>query len=157
MAALLDDFVSLTRELNSRGIAYAVCGGWAMGIHGFLRATLDIDILILTEDLDAVMEVARSIGYDVEGLPLNFDGGKTQIRRISRIDKELKQLITLDLLLVTETYAEAWRAKRKVKWKGGDYSVVSISGMKTMKRLAGRPKDLIDLDYLEGLDNDAED
>jgi hypothetical protein len=157
MAQLLDDFRGITGELNARGVNYAVCGGWAMAIHGFLRATLDIDLLILTEDLDTVMTVARGFGYDVEGLPLNFDGGKTQIRRISRIDKESKQLITLDLLLVTESYTDALRTKRRVKWNDGEYSVVSIAGMKRMKKIAGRPKDLIDLDYLEGLDDDAED
>jgi len=51
MAGLLDEFVGITNGLNEHGIEYAVCGGWAMAVHGFLRATLDIDILILTEDL----------------------------------------------------------------------------------------------------------
>ena len=157
MAQLLDDFRRLTTKLNSRGIEYAVCGGWAMAIHGFLRATLDIDLLILTDDLEKVMSIARETGYDVDGLPLNFDGGKTQIRRISRIDKESKQLITLDLLLVTETYSDAWTARRRVIWNDGEYSVVGRAGMKLMKKIAGRPKDLIDLEYLEGLDDDAED
>ena len=128
-----------------------------MAIHGFLCATLDIDLLILTEDLDTVMAVARAVGYDVEGLPLNFDSGKTQIRRISRIDKDSKQLITLDLILVTETYADAWKTRKKVIWDGGEYSVVSKKGMERMKEIAGRPKDLIDLDYLRGLDDDPED
>ena len=101
MAQILDDFISITKELNQRGLEYAVCGGWAMAIHGFVRATMDIDLLILTEDLERTIAVARKKGFDIEELPLNFDGGNTQIRRISKIDPVSKELITLDLILVT--------------------------------------------------------
>ncbi len=39
MPTLLDEFTALTNALNERGIHYAVCGGWAMAILGFPRAT----------------------------------------------------------------------------------------------------------------------
>ena len=56
MATLLDEFTQLTETLNQRGIDYAVCGGWAMTIHGLTRATIDIDLLILAESLDEAWE-----------------------------------------------------------------------------------------------------
>ena len=154
MAGLLSEFVGITRELNDRGIDYAVCGGWAVAIHGFLRATLDIDLLILTEDLEKAFNAAREKGFYIEGLPLNFDGGKTQIRRISKIDRESKELITLDLILVTNDYKDVWEDRRMVKWDQGEYKVVSRRGLIKMKEIAKRPKDLIDLDYLRGLKQD---
>ena len=43
MAALLEEFVNVTQEFNRRGIDYAVCGGWAVNLYGFTRATGDID------------------------------------------------------------------------------------------------------------------
>jgi hypothetical protein len=156
MSALLDDFVAIVDGLNTSRINYAVCGGWAMAIHGFLRATLDIDILILAEDLDKVIRIANDRGFNIEGLPLNFDDGKTQIRRISRIDTETKQLITLDLLLVTNELAEAWERRQRVKWNRGEYWIVSREGMIVMKEMAGRDKDLLDLKYLRGLDIDED-
>ncbi len=154
MAKLLDEFIGITNLLNERHIEYAVCGGWAMAIHGFLRATLDIDLLILTDDLEKVREAANVQGFHIDVLPLDFDGGKTQIRRISKIDPESKELITLDLLLVTEVFEEAWKGRQKVKWNAGEYGLVSREGMIAMKELAGRHKDLIDLDYLRGNDDD---
>ncbi len=156
MAGLLDEFSGITHELNQRGINYAVCGGWAVAIHGFLRATLDIDLLILTSDLDKAMDAAREKGFDIEGLPLNFDGGKTQIRRISKIDRRSKELITLDLILVTDIYKDVWEGRKTVKWNQGEYSVVSRRGLMKMKEISGRPKDLIDLDYLRGVDDDED-
>lgn len=150
MAGLLEEFVGITNGLNEQGIEYAVCGGWAMAIHGFLRATLDIDIIILTEDLESVRNVARGHGFDIDGLPLNFDDGGTQIRRISKIDPESKELITLDMILVTESIADIWNERIRVEWNQGQYSIVSREGMIRMKTIAGRPKDLIDLEYLRG-------
>lgn len=150
VAALIEEFVSIVDALNREGIDYAVCGGWAMAIHGRLRATIDIDLLILAADLDPAMRVARELGFDIEGLPLNFDGGRTQIRRISKVDRASKELITLDLILVTPVYESAWRTRRLVTWERGEYRVVDVEGMIIMKELAGRPKDLEDLKFLRG-------
>lgn len=145
MTTLLGEFKSITGSLNAAGIEYAVCGGWAMAIHGLPRATKDIDLLILSEDLDRVLNVARGNGFDVEGLPLHFD---IEIRRISKIDKESKQLITLDLLLVSEAHQEIWAGRQKIGWKDGETYVVSRKGLIQMKQLAGRTQDLADIEKL---------
>ncbi|HQZ97441.1 MAG TPA: hypothetical protein PLP21_14060 [Pyrinomonadaceae bacterium] len=155
MASLLEEFIGIVNALNEQKIDYAVCGGWAMAIHGFLRATTDIDILILAEDLERVKTTAIELGFDIEGLPLNFDGGKTLIRRISKIDAETKTLITLDMILATEVYEKAWTGRRLVKWNNGEYRVVDTEGMIEMKERARRPKDLIDLEFLRGRGNES--
>lgn len=62
MSSLLEEFVNFTESLNRRNIDYAICGGWAMAIHGLPRATVDIDLLVLTEDLDKAWAVAQSLG-----------------------------------------------------------------------------------------------
>jgi len=43
---LIAEFGALIDVLNREGIEYAVCGGIAVSIHGYVRATTDIDILI---------------------------------------------------------------------------------------------------------------
>ena len=96
MSSLLEEFVNFTESLNRENIDYAICGGWAMAIHGLPRATVDIDLLILTEDLERVWKTAQNLGYDVEDLPLHFHNGAIEIRRISKIDKNSKRLFTLD-------------------------------------------------------------
>src|SRR5688500_5188825 len=72
MSTLLEEFKLITRALNDAGIDYAVCGGWAMAIHGLPRATIDIDLLILGDDLGRAWDLAKQHGYDVEGLPFHF-------------------------------------------------------------------------------------
>lgn len=91
MTSLLDEFVNFTETLNSENIDYAICGGWAMAIYGLPRATVGIDLLVLSENLSDVWKIAESLGYDVEDLPLHFHDGAIEIRRISKIDKESKK------------------------------------------------------------------
>ncbi|MBX3287964.1 MAG: hypothetical protein KF855_01345 [Acidobacteria bacterium] len=152
MATLLDEFRSITAALNEAEIEYAVCGGWAMAIHGLLRATVDIDLLVLAEDVDKALSVARSCGYDVEGLPLSFDDGDFELRRISKVDSESRELITVDFLLVTKAYSDVWDTKEETDSEFGPMKVVSKAGLIKMKLLAGRDKDLLDIKELEAND-----
>lgn len=149
MATLLEEFTNITNALNERKIDYAVCGGWAMAILGFPRATVDIDLLILADDLNEVWHIAQDFGYDVEGLPLHFHDGKVEIRRISKIDKATKTLITLDLLLVTDALKEVWENRRTFKWNRGKVFSVSKDGLIFLKKISGRLQDLADIERLE--------
>jgi hypothetical protein len=152
MTTLLGEFKSITEALNSAGIEYAVCGGWAMAIHGLPRATLDIDLLILADDLKKVLPVVEKLGYDVEGLPLHFD---IEIRRVSKISPEMKQLITLDLLLVDDAIKDVWETRQQQAWDEGVASVVSKDGLIKMKLLAGRKQDLADIEKLREALNES--
>ena len=51
MADIFDEFQDLVKKLNDKEIDYAVCGGWAMAIHGTPRATVYIDLLVSFENL----------------------------------------------------------------------------------------------------------
>ncbi|MBV9671000.1 MAG: nucleotidyltransferase family protein [Acidobacteriales bacterium] len=146
--SLLDEFRRITAAFNRSGIDYALCGGWAVNIYGYARNTEDIDLLILTGDLEAAKEVLRSNGFDIEGLPLSFDEGKTQIRRISKIDRETKTLFTVDLILVSEIYQRVWDGRLVVNWQDGEYRLVSKDGLLEMKRIADREKDRLDIKHL---------
>ncbi len=152
MATLLDEFTDITNALNERKIDYAVCGGWAMAILGFPRATIDIDLLVLSENLDEVWRVTQNFGYDVEGLPLHFHDGKIEIRRISKIDRETKSLITIDFLLVTAALNEVWQNRKLFRWNRGTISSVSKEGLIFMKQISGRLQDLSDIERLENED-----
>lgn len=150
MSTLLEEFKSITKALNDAGIAYAVCGGWAMAIHGLPRATMDIDLLVLEDDLDKILRIAKDNGFDVDGLPLHFD---IEIRRVSKVNRSSKQLVTLDLLLVGDSIADVWESRALLNWKEGSSWVVSADGLIKMKLLAGRKQDLADIEKLrEGFD-----
>jgi len=151
VTTLLNEFKSVTEALNSAGIEYAVCGGWAMAIHGLPRATKDIDLLVLTDDLDRILRLLRELGFDVEGLPPHFD---VEIRRVSKISSEPKQLITVGLLLVNDSMMDVWKDRQQQQWDEGTASVVSREGLIKMKLLAGRKQDILDIESLREVEED---
>ena len=149
MATLLQEFTEFVAALNRRQLAYAVCGGWAMTIHGCPRATIDIDVMVLADDLAEAWQVAEDLGYNVEGVPLHFHDGTIEIRRISKVDAETGVLFTIDFLLVTEATQDIWRDREKVEWEQGAISTVSRAGLIQLKKLSGRLQDLADIERLE--------
>lgn len=48
----MPDLVALCKDLNATGANYIVVGGMAVNIHGFVRNTEDIDLLIETGELN---------------------------------------------------------------------------------------------------------
>ncbi len=148
MADLLTELAQLTNALEEAEIEYAVCGGLALTILGFPRATFDIDILIRGETLERSFKIAKGFGYDIHGLDMSFKERAVEIRRVSKIDDE-GEVLSLDYLLVTPHVEDVWLDRVTVEWQGNPMSIVSKRGLIKMKELSGRPKDLIDIDRLK--------
>jgi hypothetical protein len=87
---------------------------------------------------------------------MSFADDAIEIRRISKIDRPSKLVISLDLLLVTPKIQHVWESRVQAEWEGGKLSVVSREGLIELKRLGGRPQDLADISALmEGLDDET--
>ncbi|MGI8848819.1 MAG: DUF6036 family nucleotidyltransferase [Pyrinomonadaceae bacterium] len=148
MATLLDELSQLISALDENEIEYAVCGGLALAIHGFARATLDIDILIQPELLEKAYKIGAENGFDIRGLDISFKERAVEIQRISKIDDN-GEVLSLDLLLVTPQIQDVWETREEIDFLGNQLSVVSQIGLIKMKMLAGRPQDLADIERLK--------
>lgn len=148
MSTLLDETDKLVTTFDKAGIDYAVCGGLAMAIYGFVRATVDIDILIRPESLEDAFKLAAELGFDIRGLDISFKERAVEIRRVSKID-DTGEVLSLDLLLVTPAVEDVWKSKETITFVGRTWNVVSRDGFIKMKTLAGRPQDLVDIERLE--------
>ncbi len=148
MATLLDELSQLISALEKNEIEYAVCAGLALAIHGFARATLDIDLLIQPESLEKTYEVAKEYEFDMRGMDISSKERAVEIRRVSKIDSN-GEMLPLDLLLVTKHVEDVWEDKEEIDFLGSKLSVVSREGLIKMKTLAGKPQDLADIARLE--------
>ena len=149
---LLSELFAITDALHAEDLDYAVCGGLAVVIHGYPRLTQDIDILIREEDLDMIADAVSPAGYTVKSGIIPFDLGKETERRIFRITKFVQgesEYLTLDLILATGFLQEIWEEREQYEIEGRVLQVVSRDGLKKMKRTAGRPRDIDDLENLE--------
>ncbi len=156
MLDLYDELSKLIRLFDEHGIDYALCGGLAMAIHARPRATIDIDMLILSESLEKLLSAALTLGYNIRGKDLSFANGVIEIRRISKMDPESGDLLSLDFLLVTPEIFPLWESRTVADWEGGKLSVVSRSGLISLKRLRGSGQDEDDIRVLQSGDSDVE-
>jgi hypothetical protein len=53
----------LAKKLDQQGIGYAIAGAMALGYHGFVRVTQDIDVIMTDEDLTKFQEAFIGQGY----------------------------------------------------------------------------------------------
>ena len=65
----------LAERLDSASISYAVIGGMALAAHGYVRMTLDVDILLTPDGLALFRKKLLGRGYG-----LNFPGAEKSFR-----------------------------------------------------------------------------
>jgi hypothetical protein len=155
---LYSEFLSIVESLTEAGVDYAVCGGVAVALHGCPRFTRGIDILIPPDQLEQAEKTVRRHGYVLTSGRLPFDAGTPQERTIYRISKaEGEDLITLDLVLVAPVFQGAWEGREVFEVQGRELTIVSLEGLLEMKRIAGRPQDLLDIHKLTQQDSEHDD
>lgn len=142
----------IIRVFDDNQIDYALCGGLAVAIHGHIRFTQDIDLIILPEDLEKAKDVLKITGYNLPSGIIPFKQKDGTSREIFRLSKAMgKDLYTLDLMLCTGSLEDIWKDREVIETENQEFKVVSKSGLITMKREAGRNKDLLDIEELEKL------
>lgn len=145
---LFEELQGLLADLERVGAGYALAGGLALAVHGVVRATEDIDLLVPEIELEAVEAAARARGFTI-ATDLRFASGM-RIRRLARLVEE--DTLVLDLMLVDATNAGAWQSRQRIRFGEIEVAVVSRGGLEAMKIAAGRDQDLADVRRLRELD-----
>jgi len=154
MIDLLDELKGLIARLNQENIRYALCGGLAMAVYALPRATLDIDLLIEADSLESVIRAVHDLGFTVPAAPMEFHKGKVRIQRVSKIDPETGETLSLDLLIVTPAIMRAWESRTPVEWEPGFIDVVSPRGLILLKSFRKSGQDQDDIAFLRSIINE---
>ena len=149
MLDLFEELRAVIAHLDEDAIPYALCGGLAMAVHGYPRATVDIDIVVLAGDLARVEAAVWPLGFTIAASPMTFRGGAVEIRRLSKVHPS-GQLLSLDILLATPALEDAWKSRQAMTWDFGNITVISPEGMITLKSLRGSGRDQDDIKQLRG-------
>ena len=143
------NYLDMLRCLNKAGVDYIMVGGWAVNLHGYVRATIDLDIWILA-DRENARKVYAALGEfgaplgEVKPEDFAQDGTIFQIGvapcRIDVINK-----------IDGVKYAEASSRAIQKTIEGIPVRIISLEDLIANKRASGRTKDLADAEILEGL------
>jgi hypothetical protein len=150
---LADELLNLIRAFNAANLEYAVCGGLALTIHGFVRATEDIDFLIPEMHLKQILEAAKTVGFWIPSGRMPFRAKTPMAMDIYRVSKASdSELVSLDLIVVSPGLKEVWDSRETFEFADVRCTVVSREGLIKMKSIAGRPQDLVDIERLKNGD-----
>ena len=150
MLDLYDELSALILRFERDAIPYALCGGMAMAVHGFVRATEDIDILVPPDALDRALGAARAAGFDIENPPMKFAGGAVPMHRVCKAEPGAGDLLALDILIVTPATSAIWDSRFRAPWEHGTLAVLSSGGLIALKSLRNSLQDQADIARLRG-------
>lgn len=137
--------VELGQLLEGAGLPYAIGGALALGVHGVVRATQDVDVNVFVkpERLEALLTLLRENGVSVDAAKARAEGVTEGVffswAGPTRIDVFLP---SIDL---------SWNALRtrvSVTVEGQPTWFLSPELLSCFKLLFFRPKDLLDLERL---------
>lgn len=141
----LEDLVSLCKALNEENVRYILIGGFAVILHGFVRATKDIDLLV-----DSSPENIRRLKRAMASLPDNaaalISDDEVQKYRVVRIADE----IVVDLMesACGIKYDSASSRTEVITLEGVPIPVASRELLIDMKQTV-RPGDAVDVQFLK--------
>lgn len=143
---LPDDFREFLRLLGAHRVEYLLVGGYAVGLHGYPRATIDLDVWVATTPRNAghLVGALREFGFDVPALEPGLFLNPSSIVRFGMPPFRIEVMTSIDGVQFDACRANAV----DFDLHGLQVPVISLSDLKTNKRAAGRHKDLADLDNL---------
>jgi len=134
------------RLLNSKKVKYLVVGGYALGIHGYVRATGDIDVWVEASGENAKKLVGVVSEFGFRGPELT-EGLFLESNRVIRMGLPPVRIEVLTGVSGV-TFAECYASRLTADLDGVPVAVISLGDLKKNKRASGRPKDLADLEEL---------
>ncbi len=140
------DFSEFLRLLNEHRVDYLLVGGFAVAIHGYPRATADLDVWVARrrENASRVVAALRQFGSDLPELTEDLFLEPDRIVRMGRAPLRIEVLTTIDGVTFEDCVS---RALVHIV-DGSAIPVIGLDDLKRNKRASGRHKDLADLDHL---------
>jgi hypothetical protein len=147
----------ILRRLTAAGVDFVVIGGIAVILAGYGRATRDLDIAFASDaaNLEALGGVltgldARLRGVDAE-VPFVADRRTLAGIQLLTLETRLGWLDVHRSVAGVRSYEVLRSRARRVELGGIPVLVASVDELIAMKRAAGRPQDLIDVEALSAI------
>ena len=140
------DFKEFLKLLNGKGVKYLLIGGYAVAYHGYPRATSDIDIWIAVNPDNAkrIVDALREFGFDLPELKENLFLQENKIIRMGNPPIRIEVSTGISGVEFDKCYVE-----RVIDTLDGiKVPIISLENLRKNKKVAGRPKDLDDLENL---------
>lgn len=151
------------RVLGEAGARYVVVGGLATVLHGYVRLTADIDLVVDLEPSEArkAMQALGRLGLRPRA-PVDATDFADPDKRRQWVEEKGMQVFSLwdpaEPLLEVDVFVthpipfeELWGRSEEIALDQVPIRIASIPDLIALKRLAGRPEDAQDIEALEAI------
>jgi hypothetical protein len=140
------DFKDFLRLLHAHGVKYLLIGGYAVGYHGYPRATNDLDIWIAIhpDNAERMTAVLREFGFDLPEVQASIFLQDQHIIRLGESPLRIEVTTAISGVAFDDCYAE----RIVDAFDGVEVNLISLRHLKMNKQASGRHKDLNDLEHL---------
>ncbi len=140
------DFKEFLRLLNAHKVEYLLIGGYAVGYHGYPRATADMDIWVAVypANADRIVAVLKEFGFDLPDLSPDLFLREWQIIRLGVPPVRIEIATTISGVNFGECYGQ----RVEGTLDGVAVNVIDLEHLKRNKKASGRHQDLADLEHL---------
>ncbi len=139
----LQDFLKL---LNSHRVEYLLVGGYAVGYHGYPRATGDMDIWVGVSSRNAkkLVAVVKEFGFDLPEVDENLFLQKNKVLRMGNVPLRIELLTTLSGV----DFQSCYKQRIVDTIDGIHIDIIDLENLIKNKKASGRHKDLDDVEKL---------
>lgn len=147
----------MLRLLADADVDFVVIGGVAVIASGYVRTTRDLDIAFAGDasNLEALGGVLTDINAKLRGvderIPFVADARTLAGIQLLTLDTDLGWLDVHRTVPGVDSFERLRSRGRKVAISGVPVLIADVEDLIAMKRAAGRPRDLTDIDALEAI------
>lgn len=140
------DFKEFLKLLNEHKVRYLLIGGYAVGYHGYPRATDDLDIWIAIhpENAQNIVSVLKAFGLEDPALTPELFLQKPKIIRMGHPPMRLE----ISTSISGVEFDECYQTRIMDKLDGVEVNLIDLEHLKQNKKASGRAKDIADLENL---------
>jgi hypothetical protein len=150
---LNEDYKEMLSILLDYEVKFLVVGAYAMGAHGYPRATGDVDIWIKAcpENSKKVHQALTAFGAPVSALTSETFIEEGIVFQIGVAPRRIDILTTIDGV----SFSEAYEAKEVIELEGLKIPFLSKRHLIQNKEATGREKDRVDVQFLKDRSDDS--
>ena len=140
------DFKDFLKLLNKHRVEYLLIGGYAVGYHGYPRATADMDVwvAIRKDNAEKLVVVLREFGFGMPQVTEDLFLKENQVIRMGVPPMRIELLTTISGVSFDDCYSE--RITDVID--DVEVQIINLKHLKQNKKICGRYKDLDDLQHL---------
>jgi len=140
------DFKEFLQLLNAHNVRYLLIGGYAVGYHGYPRATVDMDIWVAIDPQNAqkLVDVLAAFGFNLPELNAALFLERDKIIRMGIPPLRLEILTSISGV----EFEACYQNRVEDELDGVSICLIGLDDLKRNKLSSGRYKDLSDLENL---------